>query len=143
MTTEPRSVFGLVLIVLVRLQRFDKAACLVSCLIAWCCYLLTYSNTCTNIEHMTERTDKRLTRTGERVLFYIAQHQREHSRPPTVREIATGVGISSPSTIQRWLAKLRATGQIDWIDGQPRTIWIVKNTQNHTPDAENGGTGEI
>jgi SOS-response transcriptional repressor LexA len=70
--------------------------------------------------------DKRRRRTGERVIWFIRQYQADHNRPPTRREIAQGVGISSTSTIQRWLVILRDEGRIDWIERKAATVRVIE-----------------
>lgn len=67
-----------------------------------------------------------MTRTGERIIHFIKEYQAEHSHPPTVREIQTGIGMKSASTIHRWLIIYRSQGVLDWVDGQARTLTLTK-----------------
>ena len=46
---------------------------------------------------------------------------------PTVREIAKGMGLSSPATVMIHLHNLKNKGYISWIKGKNRTLKILKN----------------
>ncbi|MEK5106503.1 transcriptional regulator [Cytobacillus sp. FSL K6-0129] len=46
--------------------------------------------------------------------------------PPSYRELGTMVGIASPSTISGLLNKLRENGYVNWEEGRPRTLRIIK-----------------
>ena len=46
------------------------------------------------------------------ILAYVKQFIREHSYPPTVREIATGCNIASASTVTYHLTRLENSGHI-------------------------------
>jgi repressor LexA len=45
-------------------------------------------------------------------LQYIAQYRAEHGFPPTIREIAAGVGLKSTSTVAYYLRDLEAQGEL-------------------------------
>jgi repressor LexA len=47
------------------------------------------------------------------ILKYIAAFRAEHGYPPTVREIATGVGLKSTSTVAYYLRDLEARGHLE------------------------------
>lgn len=63
-------------------------------------------------------------RTRRHVLEYIAEHQDRHGWAPTVREIATAVGLASPASVQRHLQVLRDRGQLVLGNG-PRMIRLT------------------
>lgn len=52
---------------------------------------------------------------------YIDQNQ----YPPTIREIATGVGLKSSSTVHGHLDRMRDKGYIDFVDSLPRTLRVI------------------
>lgn len=70
---------------------------------------------------MGKRTD-----TGEKVLDTIIAYQRQHERPPTVREIAQALDMASTGGIHRWLEILRSQGKIEWEPGKSRTIRVIQ-----------------
>ena len=49
----------------------------------------------------------------------------ESGHIPTVKEIGEGVFLSSTSTVQQHLNKLKFAGLIDWVPNKARTIRIV------------------
>ncbi|MPM68616.1 LexA repressor [bioreactor metagenome] len=58
------------------------------------------------------------------VLMFIKDYPHQYS--PSVREIAEGVGLSSPATVQRYLYLLEQQGYITHEPNCPRTIRVVK-----------------
>jgi SOS-response transcriptional repressor LexA len=80
-----------------------------------------------------------MTRTGERLLAFIREYQDTHGKPPTVREMAAGVGVSSTSTIDRWIKIYLESGQLVRI-GEPGTACNVRVPDKVTPGspAESG-----
>ena len=62
------------------------------------------------------------------ILDYINSYIQQHGYPPCFREIANGTGFKSPASINSNLKEMRKLGLIDYIDGYPRTITIVVNT---------------
>jgi repressor LexA len=70
------------------------------------------------------------------ILDFLRDHSRDHSYPPTVREIGRAVGLSSSSTVQNHLNTLETRGYITRDPAKSRTVEIV--------DAEsNRGQGNI
>lgn len=63
-------------------------------------------------------------RTRQRVLKYIAGYQDEHGWAPTVREIASAVGLASPSSVHGHLLVLRDRGDLVLGNG-PRMIRLT------------------
>ena len=62
------------------------------------------------------------------ILNYIAEHTEEYGYPPSVREICTKVGLSSPSTVHGYLARMEKEGLIERDSTKTRAI-RVKNEE--------------
>jgi repressor LexA len=71
------------------------------------------------------------------ILDYLRDHSRDHSYPPTVREIGRAVGLSSSSTVQNHLNTLETRGFITRDPAKSRTVEIVN------ADASQGRGGNI
>jgi repressor LexA len=61
------------------------------------------------------------------ILDYLRDHSRDHSYPPTVREIGRAVGLSSSSTVQNHLNTLETRGFITRDPAKSRTVEIVNS----------------
>jgi repressor LexA len=59
------------------------------------------------------------------ILDYLRDHSRDHSYPPTVREIGRAVGLSSSSTVQNHLNTLETRGFITRDPAKSRTVEIL------------------
>jgi repressor LexA len=59
------------------------------------------------------------------ILDYLRDHSRDHSYPPTVREIGRAVGLSSSSTVQNHLNTLETRGFITRDPAKSRTVEVV------------------
>jgi repressor LexA len=68
---------------------------------------------------------ERLSERQEQILEFIRDFQRNYKRPPAVREIGDGVGLSSPCTVYRHLETLARRGFIKRERGKSRSIEIV------------------
>jgi repressor LexA len=66
-----------------------------------------------------------LTARQEQILGFIRDFQRNYKRPPAVREIGDGVGLSSPCTVYRHLETLERRGFIKRDRGKARSIEIM------------------
>jgi repressor LexA len=71
-----------------------------------------------------------LTRRQEQVLEFIRESVRRDGYPPTVREICTALGLSSPSTVHAHLANLERQGLIKRDPTKPRALDLA---QGHRP----------
>lgn len=49
----------------------------------------------------------------QRLLTFVRQFTKQHTVPPTIKEIMSGAGISSTSEVQRRLRRLQAHGLIE------------------------------
>ena len=74
------------------------------------------SESCSVVPHIERR---------QMVLDAIALHIEAYGYPPTVREIADAVGVTSTSTVQGHLYNLRRDRKIRWNPKSPRTIVII------------------
>ena len=67
------------------------------------------------------------------ILDYLREHSRDHSYPPTVREIGRAVGLSSSSTVQNHLNTLETRGFITRDPAKSRTVEIVDAHESRGP----------
>ena len=71
---------------------------------------------------------EKLTRRQEDTLRFIKTYMVSHGYPPTVREIASELGLSSPATVQAHISSLTEKGYIKKGTNKSRTIELaVKN----------------
>ena len=66
----------------------------------------------------------------DEVYDFIRAYLREHSHPPTLREIGAGLHMSYPNVV-RYLDRLEAHGRIMRRPGKSRGITLL----DHEPDA--------
>lgn len=59
------------------------------------------------------------------ILEYIRSCTAENQYPPTIREIATAVGLKSSSTVHSQLDRMRGNGYINFFISSPRTLTVV------------------
>ncbi|MER6616339.1 LexA family protein [Streptomyces xantholiticus] len=59
-----------------------------------------------------------------RILRYLRAWVADHGEPPTVRQLAEGVGLSSPSSAHYQLSRLEACGAVRRTGGRHRS-WIT------------------
>jgi len=81
------------------------------------------------LEQKNRFTRSNLDQTVELIYEYIVDHIKREGYPPSVREICTGVGIKSTSTIHSHLKRLQDLGRIEYTPGKRRAI-IVPDLQN-------------
>jgi repressor LexA len=65
-----------------------------------------------------------ITERQRQILAVIEQHQRERGYPPSVREIGTAVGLTSPSSVHAHLATLQRMGYLQRDPTKPRAIEV-------------------
>ena len=75
-----------------------------------------------------------LTPMRRQILEYIVACQRERSFPPTIREIAEHVGLSSPATVANHIRVLSEAGYIEKNPQQPRTLTVRIDAANPSPE---------
>lgn len=74
-----------------------------------------------------------LTPRQEQVLEFIRESVRVDGYPPTVREICTGLDLSSPSTVHVHLANLERLGFIKRDPSKPRALEVVGSLRPPRP----------
>lgn len=66
-----------------------------------------------------------LTKRQEEILKYIKKYTAEHGFPPTIREICTGVGLSSTATVFVHIKNLEKNGYIRSSNNKFRTLELL------------------
>jgi repressor LexA len=74
-----------------------------------------------------------LTPRQEQVLEFIRESVRLNGYPPTVREICTGLDLSSPSTVHAHLANLERLGLIKRDPTKPRALDVIQDLRPPRP----------
>ena len=69
--------------------------------------------------------EKKLTKRQEDILNFIKKYIADHGYPPAIREICTGVGLSSPATVFVHVKNLEKNGYIKTTNNKFRTIEIL------------------
>jgi repressor LexA len=69
-------------------------------------------------------TSPKLTERQEQILTFIDQTMRDRGYPPSVREIGSAVGLTSPSTVHSHLATLQKLGCLRRDPTKPRAIEV-------------------
>ncbi|WP_338657202.1 winged helix-turn-helix transcriptional regulator (plasmid) [Sporosarcina psychrophila] len=59
------------------------------------------------------------------ILEYIKSYTEKNQYPPTIREIATAVGLKSSSTVHGHLDRLKEKGYVNFVASSPRTLTVV------------------
>lgn len=63
------------------------------------------------------------------ILLIVHEEVRAHGFPPSVREIATRVGLASPSTVKHHLDALERCGYLQRIPGLPRALELSRTAR--------------
>lgn len=71
----------------------------------------------------------KLTKRQEDTLKFIKEYIVSHGYPPTVREIASAIDVSSPATVQAHLDRLADKGYIKKGSNKNRTIELMVNNE--------------
>lgn len=111
--------------------------------------LLLSSNSCSCqaiIEHLFDigREDplmaRKITKRQQQIYDFIKEYQQEKGYPPSVREMASAVGLSSPSTVHAHLSALEARGLLKRDATKPRALELfdedgssVSNSKSDEP----------
>jgi repressor LexA len=77
---------------------------------------------------------KELTPKQQRIYDYILSYTEEYGYPPSVREIASAVGLKSPSTVHFHLKALEEAGVIIRGTGKTRAITPTQPVGDHLPE---------
>ena len=67
---------------------------------------------------------KKISAKQQRILEYISEYTAAQGYPPSVREICTEVGLSSPFTVHSHLKRLRELGYLEKDDHKTRAITV-------------------
>lgn len=62
----------------------------------------------------------------KQIYDFIKGYTEENSYPPSMREIAEGVGLSSSSTVHGHLSRMKRKGYVDFEPSRPRTLRLIK-----------------
>ncbi len=73
--------------------------------------------------------DKKLTKRQEEILTYIKKYSATHGYPPSIREICSGVGLSSPATVFVHVKNLEKNGYIKSTNNKFRTIELLVDNE--------------
>lgn len=73
---------------------------------------------------------KQLSKRQQAIYDFICTYTKEHTYPPSVREIGNAVGLASPSTVHTHLKVLEQRGYITRNSNKPRTIEVVGGSEN-------------
>jgi repressor LexA len=84
------------------------------------------------LEQKNRFTRSNLDQTVEMIYDYIVIHIRKEGYPPSVREICSGIGIKSTSTIHSHLKRLQDMGKIEYTPGKRRAIIVPDLQQENT-----------
>jgi repressor LexA len=74
-----------------------------------------------------------LTARQEQVLEFVRESVRVNGYPPTVREICTALGLSSPSTVHAHLANLERLGLLKRDPSKPRALDLARECRPPRP----------
>lgn len=56
---------------------------------------------------------------------YVSDFIEDHGFAPSLRQICKGAGVSSTSTVWKYLWMLRGEGKVTWVDRQSRTLRVL------------------
>lgn len=80
---------------------------------------------------------KQKTKMQEKILEFCKAYFKEHGYAPTIREIASGVGLKSTSSTMVWMDKMYDGGVIaSEHRGFPRAFRIVETDENSDSNQE-------
>ncbi|MGM0882539.1 MAG: LexA repressor [Bacillota bacterium] len=72
----------------------------------------------------------KLTKRQSEIITFIESFIGQQGRPPMLKEIAAGIGITSKSVVHTHLCKLRDKELVDWNDGEIGTIRLIKSEED-------------
>lgn len=83
---------------------------------------------------------RKITKRQQQIYDFIRSYQTEKGYPPSVREMAAAVGLSSPSTVHAHLSALEAHGLIKRDKTKPRALEVFEQGNGivNTEDATEG-----
>ncbi len=60
----------------------------------------------------------------QQIVECIEEYSRQHGFPPTVRELCRMTGLSSTSSVHKYLVELKEQGVIQSLPERPRTLTL-------------------
>lgn len=75
---------------------------------------------------------RKITKRQQQIYEYIKEYQKENGYPPSVREMAAAVGLSSPSTVHAHLSALEDHGLIKRDASKPRALEVFNEDGTST-----------
>lgn len=81
-------------------------------------------------------TNTQLTERQRSILYFIEKQMTERGFPPSVREICSETGLSSPSTVHSHLEKLQKMGYLEKDPSTPRGIRVSWDSTSGASDIE-------
>lgn len=79
---------------------------------------------------------RKVTKRQRQIYEYIKEYQKENGYPPSVREMASAVGLSSPSTVHAHLSALEERGLIKRDASKPRALEVFNEDGTSTKPTE-------
>lgn len=79
---------------------------------------------------------RKITKRQQQIYDYILSYQKDKGYPPSVREMAAAVGLSSPSTVHAHLSALEARGLIKRDKTKPRALELFNEDGSSIKPAE-------
>lgn len=89
---------------------------------------------------------RKITKRQQQIYDFIRSYQTEKGYPPSVREMAAAVGLSSPSTVHAHLSALEAHGLIKRDKTKPRALEVFEqegNPDNNLDISQESPVGEM
>ena len=75
---------------------------------------------------------RKITKRQQQIYDFIKEYQQEKGYPPSVREMASAVGLSSPSTVHAHLSALEARGLLKRDATKPRALELFNEDDEPT-----------
>lgn len=63
--------------------------------------------------------------TRARIVKFLVEYHEKNGVAPSLKEIASGVGLSSHNAVRNHLLALKADGKVTWVEGRYRTVRVV------------------
>lgn len=79
---------------------------------------------------------RKITKRQQQIYDFIKQYQKDKGYPPSVREMASAVGLSSPSTVHAHLSALEELGLIKRDSTKPRALEVFNEDGSSAKLAE-------
>ena len=79
---------------------------------------------------------RKITKRQQQIYDFIRAYQQEKGYPPSVREMAAAVGLSSPSTVHAHLSALEDHGLIKRDKTKPRALEVFEQDGTSVKTAE-------